>query len=337
VTLGGERSFFSIFVDDPRWEAGAVLAGVGAVLALQGTSGEITVLDYIAGGIGLAGLLLVALSIRHAAVSARVARAGASGCGRVAGIARLWPTRSYALRYRFRDNSGAEFEGRIFLSQNDAFDWRAGDEGEVRFDSGDSSKSVWLGTSDFVRKPSTRPAAPSAANLRPTPRQPTTAPLPTRSTLRRRSRSMRHAFIIFLFFMFSVLALAAMTVGLVTGTSDDIGGYAIYALIVLSLAGAGLYKLSSGLREVAEKMRVLRNGVATEASVMSVEEQLLRGRAFSLSIGWIVSYSYDDRTGQTHYGDSGFLSEFEAGPWRTGDRGQVFFDPDKPSSSVWAA
>ncbi len=335
--MSEEHSFFPVFVEDPRWQAGAIAAGVGALLWLKGTPGEMTALDYVASGLGLAGLLLVGLSLRHAAVSTRVSRDGMEVRGRVTRIARLWPTTSYALRYRFRDSSGAEVEGRRFLSQVDAFEWREGDEGEVRFDSGDSAKSAWLGTPNFLREPVARPAAPPAASVSAAPRQPAAAPLPTQSTLIWRSRSIRYAFIIFPFFMFTALALAVMTVGLVTGSSEDVGGYLFYALIVVSLLAAGLFKLRSGLREVAERQRVLRVGVAAKAAVTTVEKKVLKGKLFDIPIGWIVRYSYTDGTGASYHGESGFLARHEATRWRSGDRCPVLFDPGNPESSVWAA
>jgi len=121
-----------------------------------------------------------------------------------------------------------------------------------------------------------------------------------------------------------------------TDTADDALGFALYALLVAGLLCVSLIKLVRGMREVAERRRVRRDGVAAEAVVTMVERKFLRSRGFEWTTGWIVSYRYTDSTGRTQDGESGFVTAAEAARWRVGDRCSVFFDPRDAASSVWA-
>ncbi len=344
MNFSNERSFLSVFLDDPHWEVGAVAAGCGVLLLLKGTPAEMTALDYAGGSLALAGALLILLSMKRAAVCARLSREGTGARGRVTAIKQERWTSSYTLRYRFRDRSGTEVEGRQFLSQVEAFDWREGDEGEVCFDAADSANSVWLGkpylglenaARAYEVELATPAAAPSSTGHSGAPSAP--AALPSRRVLVSRSQSTRWAWIIFWVFLFTALCLGIMTVQVVTGQSVADSGYAIYAVVVAVLLAASVYKFVAGRREVTEQLRVLRDGIPANAVVTRVEEKRLRGRGgiITFLIGWIVSYDYTDSPRVTHSADSGFLSMRDAARWRVGDSCPVIIDPDNAASSVW--
>jgi hypothetical protein len=335
MSLSNERSFSSVFWDDPRGVAGTVLAGgCGLVLLQEGIPTEITAWNYAVGALALAGAPLILLAVRRAVVCARLSREGTEGRGRVTGIEQAWPTRSYALRYRFQDRSGRVVEGREFLSQVEAFAWREGDEGEIRFAAADSAQSVWLGRPYRGLEDAARAATPSPVSHPETPAVP--AVLPSRRVLVSRSRSTRWGRINFCLFLFTALCLSLFTVQVMEGKAVDFA-YVIYALVVAVLLAASVFKFTAGRREVAEQLRVLRDGILVHALVTRVEEKLLRGRGgfITWSMGWIVSYDYTDRVGVTHIADSGFLNAHEAARWRAGDRCPVFFDPHNAASSVW--
>ena len=354
MSLSNQRSFSSVFWDDPRGVAGVVLAG-GCGLALfdgisKGAPTGMTVWYYAAlGALVLAGALLTLPALKRAAVCARLSREGTDARGRVTGIERVWVTRSYALRYRFRDRSGRELEGREFVEQVEAFEWREGDEGEVRFDAADSAQSVWLGrpfrglayelelaTRAAAVEPATHAAAPSASIHPAAPSAPVA--LPSRRVLVSRSQATRWAPIFFCLFLFTALCLSIFTVQVMEGKAADFA-YVIYALAVAGLLAASVYNFAAGRREVAEQLRVLRDGVPAHAVVTRVEEKIVRGRGgiINWSMGWIVSYDYTDRAGGNYSADSGLLSTSEAARWRVGDRCPVLIDPANPESSVWVS
>ncbi len=342
-----DRSFLSIFMEDPRWQLGGMLAVVGALVLtddaerlLRGGPGDFTTQHYVGAALLLAGALLVLLSVRKAAVLSHLARVGAVALGRVTGVKRAWPAQSYALRCRFRDSSGIEVEGRQFLSQTEAFAWREGNEGDVRFDAADSTKSVWLGRSDFgagLIAPTPARSTASDRDVRPAPVP--AALMPSQWKLFSRSRSIRSASLFFFYFLLTGLFLAVMALQALhveTQTTEDRIGFALYSLLVGALLVASVFKLVSGLREVAERRRVLRDGIAAEATVILVEKKILRSRGIAWSRGWIVSYRYRDRAGGLHDGESGFLSTSEAARWRVGDRCPIYYDTGRSGSSVWA-
>jgi hypothetical protein len=50
---------------------------------------------------------------------------------------------------------------------------------------------------------------------------------------------------------------------------------------------------------------------------------------------WQLSYEFRDHAGVTQRGESDLLAPHEAADWRTGDRGVVHYDRDRPTDSVW--
>lgn len=98
----------------------------------------------------LIGVAVARPGVRRARVIARLDRAGVSVPGTVQNV---WATgttinrvRQWQLRYEFRDHAGVTQRGESdLLAPHEAADWRAGDNGVVRYDRDRPSDSVWLG------------------------------------------------------------------------------------------------------------------------------------------------------------------------------------------------
>jgi hypothetical protein len=56
-----------------------------------------------------------------------------------------WLSQGYVLHYSFNDWMGTPYRGRKILFQKEAFTWRHGEEGEVRYDRNDPRINVWIG------------------------------------------------------------------------------------------------------------------------------------------------------------------------------------------------
>lgn len=166
------------------------------------------------------------------------------------------------------------------------------------------------------------------------PSQRTAPARPTRTILWRRSKRATHAGYIF---FYAGVAAVFFVLGLVLATPEQTSWLAVYGLGVVVAFLAGLYKRRAAKREVAESLRIVCEGATVEAMVDSMEHKQLREGGFALSMGWIVSYSFVDGRGNTHYGESGFLPQREAERYRSGDRVTVIYDPNQPERSVWAS
>ena len=113
------------------------------------------------------------------------------------------------------------------------------------------------------------------------------------------------------------------------------------------LAGIGLFLLllggllaRAGWRRAKGQLRIVREGIETEATVTAVARARLQptGSRSVLSTRRgtrIIRYGYVDRSGTKHQGKSGYLPFEQAVDWKPGDRGVVRFDPAKPAESVW--
>jgi hypothetical protein len=100
---------------------------------------------YIGALFALAGAVFLCL-VSYQGKTARDLRTRASAArGRVTGVKRDWLSRGYALNYSFVDPIGRTYRGKKILSQQEAFTWRDGEEGEIRYDSHAPGKSVWIG------------------------------------------------------------------------------------------------------------------------------------------------------------------------------------------------
>lgn len=99
---------------------------------------------------------------------------------------------------------------------------------------------------------------------------------------------------------------------------------------VFALVGGGL--AFTALRTILRTVRVSRQGLVAEGTVLSVEPT-------STSINrvrqWQIHYKYPDHLGRTQEGASQFLSPDEASAWKDGDRGTIRFDRERPEFSVW--
>ena len=113
------------------------------------------------------------------------------------------------------------------------------------------------------------------------------------------------------------------------------------------LAGIGLLLLllggllaRAGWRRAKSQLRIVREGIETEATVTAVARARLQPTGsrydFSTRAGTqIIRYGYVDRSGTAHQGRSGYLPFEQATGWKPGDRGLVRFDPANPAESVW--
>lgn len=157
---------------------------------------------------------------------------------------------------------------------------------------------------------------------------------PTRTILWRRSKPATHAGYIF---FYTGVAAVFFVIGLGLAPPEQTNALIVYGLGVLVGFLVGLHKRRAAKREVAESLRIVREGAAAEAMVDSMEHKLLRaGSPFTWSMGWIVSYSFVDGRGNRQHGESGFLPQREAERYRSGDRVTVIYDPNQPQRSVWA-
>jgi len=93
----------------------------------------------------LAGALLVSVTSRKNQAAAALGAAAVTVRGRVGRVKKDWLSQGFALQYSFVDSMDKSFGGKAFVPQKEAFTWRDGDEGKVRYDPNDPRKSVWMG------------------------------------------------------------------------------------------------------------------------------------------------------------------------------------------------
>jgi len=93
----------------------------------------------------LAGAMLASVTWRREMRTHALARAAPGILGRVASVKKDWLSQTYVLYYSFKDAVGRAYRGKKFLSQQEAFTWREGEEGEVRYDPKDPKISSWIG------------------------------------------------------------------------------------------------------------------------------------------------------------------------------------------------
>lgn len=82
--------------------------------------------------------------------------------------------------------------------------------------------------------------------------------------------------------------------------------------------------------------RIWRNGDLAEATVTGVEDSsfLITGRYGEVPRS-IIAYTYQDASGHTCIGKSGYVSRPIARTWRVGDKGKIRVDRHNPALSVW--
>lgn len=104
-----------------------------------------------------------------------------------------------------------------------------------------------------------------------------------------------------------------------------IGVTAAFALLGLLLARPGVRRLRTILR-------VQRNGVDAQATVVDVAPT---GTMINRVQQWRVRYEFRDRQGHVQTGESDLLPPQEAAEWRQGEQVAIRFDPAAPRDSYW--
>jgi len=344
-------TFMGIAVDDPLCEAGVVMACLGCG-SWWGAMPAAIALPLL-----VIGLIVLVIGARRAASLARVARNGRDTEARVTGTQHFWPCR---LTYVFRHPGGQEIVGRRFLSKEDSLRWRAGDTGKVRYDRDDPARHVWLardpeevllealgkphpqldpgaraelaraareiGDPDLARKllGEASEQAPVQAPSRP----PITSAMLKRQVVFGGAGELYTAVIIGVGLLLALGMLARLQ-SLVPPIFIVGGG------IVVAVAACAIQLVRKARRNLERRRNVLQRGIVTQGSVTGIHEAQMKRGFFSQSLGWDIYYSYKDRLGGLHMGQSGRLSRKEALRYRVGDACEVVFDPDEPDSSFW--
>jgi hypothetical protein len=79
-------------------------------------------------------------------------------------------------------------------------------------------------------------------------------------------------------------------------------------------------------------MRVLRHGVAAEATVVEIAPA---GTTINRVPQWHLRYEFRDALGRAQRGLSNYLRPDEAAQWQVGDRGAIRYDRDRPVDNLW--
>jgi protein-S-isoprenylcysteine O-methyltransferase Ste14 len=317
-------SFSSLFLDNPGSALLRVIAGIGIALVLAGLAWT------------------TALWAAHRRVAA-LARRGMVTRGTITAIDKDPFSPGYRLHYSFHDDRGRARSGVRLLEQQEAFTWREGQEGEVRYDAAASHWPLRVGDREAIHyfeesespeetalpeAVSTRPRAANRAEALPVFTRPSTF------ALMRRSRPLGDA---------CVAAPGSLLFGVVAvmmwlSRSPDEEWMVLAGVTLFAVLGWGYIAMMvwTGLREISEQRRLLEIGQPTGATVKLIREETFTVKGFSWRLGWEITYRYDDAAGQEHYGRSGYLSKREGRRWRTRDKGVVIYDPARPDQNVWA-
>lgn len=78
--------------------------------------------------------------------------------------------------------------------------------------------------------------------------------------------------------------------------------------------------------------RISNSGILASATVTSVRPGNLKINGVQQ---WVIYYSYQDYQGKQQKGETGYLTPEEANAWKSGDKGQVKFDPTNSAESIW--
>lgn len=147
-----QNTFFSVLWNNPRGQWALILAGAGGASFLIGTAGllqgptsDATFYLYAGVFVFLAGALLAWVTWRAEAGGARLTHAAPVSRGQIVKIKKDWLSDAYVLRFNFKDAVGRSYRGRKILSQQEAFMWREGEEGGVRYDARNPKVNVWIG------------------------------------------------------------------------------------------------------------------------------------------------------------------------------------------------
>jgi hypothetical protein len=151
--VSDKNTLFSPLWRNPRCRRGLFIAGLGILFFFLGGA---DLLDdpadefalwtvYVGGLFFLAGVALALIAWRREMRKHALSSAAPAGRGRVLSVKKDWLSRAYVLHYRFNDSGGRIHRGKKILSQQEAFTWREGEEGEIRYDSKDPKTSIWIG------------------------------------------------------------------------------------------------------------------------------------------------------------------------------------------------
>ena len=106
----------------------------------------------------------------------------------------------------------------------------------------------------------------------------------------------------------------------------------IFTLIGLVPLSIGGYLVVRSSRTLLEDWRLLRVGIEAPATVAAVEPINL---TINMQVQWEISYVYHDTSGNEHKGHSWMMPSGDAREFRTGDRGTIRYDPERPAASLW--
>jgi hypothetical protein len=84
------------------------------------------------------------------------------------------------------------------------------------------------------------------------------------------------------------------------------------------------------------EVRIWRSGYPAEATVTTEKDTSFQviGR-YQEEPRWEIEYRYQDRSGHTCTGTSGYVPQHIAATWRVGDKGPIRVDDRDPAASVW--
>jgi hypothetical protein len=147
--------------------------------------------------------------------------------------------------------------------------------------------------------------------------------------------------------IFLTIGLVAATIGtivLVTSAwqhlldGDAKAQQAVWSVVAAPLGIGAAFSILGGvfvvlgLREARREARIFQTGTTTEGTVVDLERT---GTRVNRRYLWKIRYAYDDLTGVSHEGKSGYLSAEDAHSYRVGEQAYVRYDPQQPSSSIW--
>lgn len=129
-----------------------------------------------------------------------------------------------------------------------------------------------------------------------------------------------------------VLYLSAKRMALPSLGSSEFVGATIMGVIGPILVIVGCLVLRRPVRKLLERIRLLRRGVASTATVVDVFQT---STSINDVILWQLRYRYRDPGGKEHEAASGLLMPDEADAWQVGTSGAILYDPLRPQISAW--
>ena len=106
----------------------------------------------------------------------------------------------------------------------------------------------------------------------------------------------------------------------------------LFAGIGVVFGGVGGFLFFRELSQIRYRARLFERGMSTRGTVTAVEETSVR---INKGKQWRVGYSYPDEYGREQAGRTSFLPPDTARTWRQGDSGEVRFDREAPTRSIW--